>query len=179
MDVKPHHRGKELQKRYHTEKNARLARRIHGVYLACKRRTCPEIMEITGSGRRTIQQWVHQYNAGGIDASEDSPRPRQPTKLPPDQEREFCQRIEAGPTAKDGVSVFSRAVIARIRKKEFGAKYSLWCTYHLLYRLGYSCLCPRPQHEKADPQLQEEFEKLLQNCLPNLLFVLSNFIFVV
>ena len=159
MDVKPHHSVKELQKIYCMEKNARLARRIHGVYLACKGLTCPEIMEITGAGRRTIQQWVHQYNAGGIDALEDAPRPGQPTKLPRDKERGFCQRIEAGPTAKDGVSVFSGAVIARILKKEFSAKYSLWGTYHLLYRLGYSCLCPRPQHEKADPQLQEEFKK--------------------
>jgi transposase len=159
MDVKPHHSVKELQKLYRTQKHARLARRIHGVYLACKGLTCPEIMEITGSGRRTIQQWVHQYNAGGIDALEDSPRPGQPTKLPRDKERGFCQRIEAGPTAKDGVSVFNGAVMARILKKEFGAQYSLWGTYHLLYRLGYSCLCPRPQHEKADPQLQEEFKK--------------------
>ncbi len=159
MNVTPHHTAKELQKLYGTEKNARLARRIHAVYLARKGRPCREIMEITGSGRRTIQQWVQQYNAGGIDALEDSPRPGQPTKLPRERERAFCKRIEAGPTAKDGVSVFSGAVIARILNKEFGAKYSLWGTYHLLYRLGYSCLCPRPQHEKADPQLQEEFKK--------------------
>ena len=159
MNVKPHQTVKELQKLYRTEKNARLARRIHGVYLAGKGLTCPEIMEITGSGRRTIQQWVHQYNAGGIDALEDSPRPGQPTKLPRDKERAFCKRLGAGPTGKDGVSVFNGAVIARILEKEFGAKYSLWGTYHLLYRLGYSCLCPRPQHEAADPQLQEEFKK--------------------
>ncbi len=159
MNVKPHHTVKELEKFYRTEKNGRRARRIHGVYLGCKGLTCPEIMEITGSGRRTIQQWVHQYNAGGIDALKDSPRPGQPTKLPRDKERAFCKRIEAGPTAKDDVSVFNGAAIARILEKEFGAKYSLWGTYHLLYRLGYSCLCPRPQHEKANPGLQEEFKK--------------------
>ena len=159
MNVKPHHTVKELQKLYRAEKNARLARRIYGVYLACKGLTGPEIMEITGSGRRTIQQWMHQYNVGGIEALADSPRPGQPTKLPRDKERAFCKRIETGPTAKDGVSVLNGAVIARILEKGFGARYSLWGTYHLLYRLGYSCLCPRPQHEKADPELQEEFKK--------------------
>ena len=159
MNVKPHHTLKELQKLYRTENNARFARRIHGVYLASKGLTCLQIMEITGSARRTIQQWVHQYNIGGIEALKDSPRPGQPTKLPRDKERAFCHRIEAGPTAKDGVSVFNGAVMARILEKEFGVQYSLWGTYHLLYRLGYSCLCPRPQHEKADPGLQEEFKK--------------------
>ncbi len=161
MNVKTHHTVKQLQKLYRTQKNARLARRIHGVYLAKKGLTCPEIMEITGSARRTIQQWVHQYNTGGIEALKDSPRPGQPTKLSRQRELAFCKRIEAGPTDKDGASVFNGAVIRQMLEKEFGASYSLWGTYHLLYRLGYSCLCPRPQHEKADPGLQEEFKKTL------------------
>ena len=159
MNVKAHHTVKELQRIYRTEKNARLARRIHGVYLARKGLSCPEIMEITGSGRRTIQQWVNWYNAGGIKALEDSPRPGQRTKLPRDKEQAFCQRLAAGPTATDGIAAFTGATITRILEKEFGAKYSLWGTYHLLSRLGYCCLCPRPQHEKADRQLQQEFKK--------------------
>ena len=159
MNVKPHHTQKELRKLYRTENNARLARRIHGVYLARKGLTCPQIMEITGSARRAIQQWIHKYNAGGIEALKDSPRPGQPTKLSREKEPAFRKRIETGPTDKDEVSVFNGVAIGQILEKEFGASYSLWGTYHLLYRLGYSCLCPRPQHEKADPQLQEEFKK--------------------
>ncbi len=62
MNVKPHHSLQELQKLYRVEKNARLARRIHGLYLARKGLTCPQIMEITGSARRAIQQWIHKYN---------------------------------------------------------------------------------------------------------------------
>ena len=111
MNVKPHYTLKELQKLYRTEKNARLARRIHGVYLASKGLTCPGIMEITGAGRRTIQQWVHQYNTGGIEALKDSPRPGQPTKLSRERELAFCKRIEAGPTDKDAASVFNGVVI--------------------------------------------------------------------
>ena len=132
MNVKPHHTRKELQKLYRTENNARLARRIHGVYLARKGVTCPQIMEITGSARRTIQQWIYKYNAGGIEALKDSPRPGQPTKLSRKRELAFCRRIEAGPTDKDGISVFHGAVIRQILEREFGARYSLWGTYHLL-----------------------------------------------
>jgi len=159
MNVQPSHTLNELQTLYRTEKNARLARRIHGIYLASKGLTCSPIMEITGASRRTVQQWVHRYNTGGIEALREAPRPGQPTKLSRAQERAFRKRLEAGPTDKDGVSVFSGPVIEQILENEFGACYSLWGTYHLLHRLGYSCLCPRPQHEKADPQLQEDFKK--------------------
>ncbi len=98
MNVKDHHTTKELQTLYRTQENARLARRIHAVYLAGKGSSCPEIMTITGAGRRTIQQWVRKYNKQGIDGLKDKPRPGQPTKLPRRDELRFCKRIEAGPT---------------------------------------------------------------------------------
>jgi len=159
MNVNLHHTLKELKTFYRSATNARLARRIHGVYLASKGLTCPQITEITGSGRRTIQQWVAKYNAGGIGALNDSSRPGRPTKLSRQQEQAFCRRIEAGPKGRGGVSVLNGHAIKKILKQEFGVSYSLWGIYHLLHRLGYSCLCPRPQHEKADPQAQREFKK--------------------
>lgn len=159
MNLKDLYTKQELQTLYRTEKNARLARRIHAVYLAAKGLSCPQIMTITGAARRTIQQWVRKYNKQGINGLKDKPRPGQPTKLPRKAELRFCERIEAAPTKKDGVSVLNGPAIRRILECEFGVVYSMQGLYDLLHRLGYSCLCPRPQHEKADPQLQEQFKK--------------------
>ncbi len=162
MNVESRHTTKELQMLYRTEKIARLAQRIHGVYLASKGLTCPQIMNITGASRRTIQQWVRKYNKQGIVGLKDGPRPGTPTKLPRKKELEFQRRIEAGPTKADDVSVLNGPVIRRIMEREFGVLYSRQGLYDLLHRLGYSCLCPRPQHEKANPQLQAEFKKTSQ-----------------
>lgn len=159
MNVESHHTTKELQMFYRSEKNARLAQRMHGVYLASKELTCPEIMNITGAARRTIQQWVHKYNKKGIVGLKDKPRPGTPTTLPRKKELKFQRRIEAGPTKADGVSALNGPVIRRILEREFGVLYSRQGLYDLLHRLGYSCLCPRPQHENANPQLQSAFKK--------------------
>jgi transposase len=159
MKVASHHTTKELQTLYRMEKNARLARRIHGVELASKGLTCTEIMTVTGDARRTIQQWVLKYNKNGINGLKERPRPGKPTILPRKKEHVFRKRIEAGPTKADGVSVLNGHVIRRILECEFGVLYSRQGLYDLLHRLGYSCLCPRPQHEKADLQLQAEFKK--------------------
>jgi transposase len=159
MNVKPYHRPQQLQKLYRNETNARMARRIHGVYLASKGLTCPQIVEITGSARRTIQQWVAKYNTGGIEALKDSPRCGAPTKLSQKQQHAFCKRIEAGPTKQDRISVLNGPLIREILEQEFGVSYSLRGVYRLLHRLKFSCLCPRPQHEKAEPQAQEKFKK--------------------
>jgi len=164
MNVESHHTTKEFQTLYRTEKNARLAQRIHGVYLASKGLNCSQIMAITGTARRTIQQWVRKYNKQGIVGLKDKPRSGKPTKLPRRKELEFQRRIEAGPTKADGVSVLNGPVIRRILEREFGVLYSRQGLYDLLHRLGYSCLCPRPQHENANPQLQAEFKKNSPRC---------------
>jgi transposase len=122
MNVNLHHTLKELKTFYRSATNARLARRIHGVYLASKGLTCPQIMEITGSGRRTIQQWVAKYNAGGIGALNDSSRPGRSTKLSRQQEQAFCRWIEAGPKGRGGVSVLNGHAIKKILEQEFGGK---------------------------------------------------------
>lgn len=159
MNVKSHHTAEELRSLYRTEKNAKLAKRIHGVYLASKGLTCPEIMTITPAARRTIQQWVHKYNRHGIVGLKDKPRPGTPTKLPRKKEIKLKKRIEAGPAKVDGVFVLNGPAIRRILEREFGVLYSKQGLYDLLHRLGYSCLCPRPQHENSNPQLQTDFKK--------------------
>jgi transposase len=164
MNIKSHHTSDKLLNRYKQESNPRLARRIHAVYLASKGLNCPQIMKIIGAGRRTIQKWVHRYNDGGIEQLKDKPRPGQPTKLPREIEEVFSRRIQAGPLEQDGVSVLNGPAIKRLLEREFGVVYSLWGVYDLLHRLRYSCLCPRPQHEKADPKAQQEFKKTSQRC---------------
>ena len=159
MNIKEHYSSKQLLKMYKTESDARLARRIQAVFLASKGHTCPEIMHITGASRRAVQQWVKKYNNSGVEALKDRPKPGKPTTLPRKLENQFCLRIASGPSKQDGVSVLNGPAIQRLLEREFGVVYSLWGVYDLLHRLGYSCLCPRPEHEKADPDAQKEFKK--------------------
>ena len=164
MNVEPHHTSEELKSFYRTEMNARLARRIHGVYLASRGMTCPEIMKITGSARRTVQQWITKYNHDGLEELKDKPRPGQPQHLPRHLQPQLARRIAAGPRPSDGVSVFTTPVIRRIIEQEFGVLYSLSAIKYLLRRLGYSYLCPRPKHEESDSAVQEAFKKSSPKC---------------
>lgn len=131
MNVKDHHTTQELKKLYRMGKNARLARRIQGIYLASKGLTCSQITTITGNARRTIQQWIRKYNKQDIDRLKDKHRPGQPTKLSRKEELRFCKLIEAGPTEKDGVSVLNGPAINRILEREFGVLYSKQGLYDL------------------------------------------------
>ena len=157
MTVKNHHSIKQLLKLAKSEVNRRLAHRIQAVALAKQGFSCPQIVQMTGYCRRTIQSWVAKYNAVGIEGFRDKPWSGRYSKLPRDKQSQLCARIDAGPVPSDGTATLYGKDIQRILQKEFKVVYSLDGVYKLLHRLGYSCLMPRPKHEKADPKVQEAF----------------------
>jgi hypothetical protein len=67
-------------------------------------------------------------------------------------------RIDAGPTAADKVCTLRGKDVQRIARDELGTDVSLTSVYRLLHKMGYSCLAPRPRHEKQDPAAQEKFK---------------------
>lgn len=162
MTVKNHHTLKQLLSLAKTEKNKRIAVRIHVVALAKQGLTCPEIVKMTGYCRRTIQRWIARYNQSSIKALADEPRSGRPLKLPVEQYEQFCARVDAGPNSSDRTATMYGRDIQQILEKEFGVVYTLDGIYKLLHRLGYSCLKPRPRHKKADASVQEAFKKTSQ-----------------
>ena len=49
----------------------------------------------------------------------------------------------------------------RILEEEFGVRLSRQAIYDLLHRLDFSSLMPRPQHEQANPEVQEFFKEIV------------------
>ena len=164
MDVKAHHTLDELLTLYKTEMDPRLARRIQAIYLARKSFTCPQIMDLTGAKRRTIQNWVRWYNDGAIAGLKDRPRSGRTPKLSASQQRRLCKRLDAGTTNSQRGPILNGPAIQQVLAREFGVLYCLNGVYELLHRLGYSCLCPRPKHEQSDPEVQEAFKKTSLHC---------------
>jgi len=157
MTVKKRHTIKQLLQLSKTEKNKRIAVRIQTIALAMQGLTCPQLVQMTGYPRRTIQRWVAKYNDESINGLVDKPRTGRPAKLSVDKQGQFCERVDAGPTGATA-TLYGRD-IQQILRKNFGVVYTLDGVYKLLHRLGYSCLKPRPRHKKADPLAQEGFKK--------------------
>ncbi len=148
-----------LETRFRTERRAPLARRIWIVWQARLGRTAVEIALQAAVSRRTVQNWVRRYNERGLPGLEDQPGRGRKPPLSPEQQRQFCQRLERGPTVEEGVCTFRGRDLQRILEQEFGQRKSLSAVYLLLHQLGYSSLLPRPRHRQSDPEAQAEFKK--------------------
>lgn len=139
------------------EKKALPRDRWRAVLLAMDGHDAPTIAGMLGRARRSVQDWAYAYRDGGLDAVQPKPQPGRPTKLPREREPELIARLDAGPREGDAVCTLRGKDVVRILEHEFGVRYSLDGVYDLLERLGYSCLAPRPRHEKSDPAKQQEF----------------------
>jgi transposase len=150
----------ELARRARDEARAIQRDRYRAVLMALDGRGAVEIAEALGRARRSVQDWAYAYRDGGVDALVPGKSPGRPTKLPRDREQAFKARLDAGPTPADGgvCTLRGRDVVA-ILEREFGVTYSLDGAYDLLERLGYSCLTPRPAHEKNDPAAAADFRE--------------------
>ena len=148
----------DFEGRINAERNALQRDKYRAVVLALEGWRAPAIAKALGRSRRAVQEWVYGYRDGGVDNLLPGKRTGQPPKLKRDQEARFRTRLEAGPTEADGVCTLRGKDVVRILEAEFQASYSLDGAYALLHRLGYSCLTPRPRHEKNDPAGVQQFK---------------------
>jgi transposase len=149
----------QLKKLIRKAREARCRDRYRAVYLALQGKEAPDIAERLGRSRRSVQDWVYAYRDGGIGALEPKRQTGRPCKLTPTQEAQLKARLDAGPTSADGVCTLRGKDVVRILEQEFYVKHTLGSIYGVLNRIGYSCLSPRPRHEKADPELVHRFQE--------------------
>jgi transposase len=112
--------------------------------------------------RQTLRDWVHRYNAHGLDGLADRPRCGRRPRLTKAQEAEVAQWVIEGPDPRvDGV-VRWRCVDLRNRiAARFEVELHERTIGKLLDKLGFSSISPRPLHPQADLQAQETFKKTL------------------
>ena len=134
--------------------------RLRAVRLALDGREALEIAATLGRSRRFVQEWAYAYRDGGVDTVQPKRRKGREPRLPREREAELMARLDAGPRPDDGgVCTLRGKDVVRILEREFLVKYTLAGAYELLERLGYSCLAPRPRHEKGDPAARQRFRE--------------------
>lgn len=150
---------KEIGQLVRKEKDGRVRQRLLVIKFIAQGQTIPQAAQRLDISQRPLRKWLHRFNRHGPRGLLDAPRSGQPPKLEGEQLQKFRQRIVQGVIDDDNVCSLGGKDIQRVLAKEFDADYSLSGTYFLLHRLGFSCLCPRQQHPKADIEAQEAFKK--------------------
>lgn len=161
MDVQERAPGEliELKLLARREKSALRRDRLRAVIRAIEGDDAPTIARVLGRSRRQVQDWAYAYRDGGIPAIHPPKRKGKTPRVSGHIAQRLKARIDAGPTSADRVCTLRGKDVQLILEHELGVKLSLNAAYATLHRLGYSCLAPRPRHEKQDPAAQQKFRQ--------------------
>ena len=157
MKVRDHLTLETLQRLEKKEPDASQAKRLRIIILAIQGFTAPAIALTLGMSRRAIQKRVERFNREGLQGLNEGRGGYRQETLTEEQKTEFCERLDQGPKPEDGVCTLRGVDVQHILAQEFNLLRRLSSVYALLHRLKYSCLCPRPRHQKADPEAQAQF----------------------
>jgi transposase len=149
----------ELKRLARCEKDALRRDRLRAVIRAIEGDEALGIARVLGRSRRQVQDWAYAYRDGGIDAIHPPKRKGRRPRVSGPLAEKLKARIDAGPAPADKVCTLRGKDVQRILREEMGVKLSLNAAYATLHRLGYSCLAPRPRHEKQDPAAQQKFKQ--------------------
>ena len=116
--------------------------------------------KIGGIDRQTMRDWVHRFNASGLEGLIDNWTAGPQPEYSAEQLAQFAQIVEAGPNReKDGVVRWRRLDLKRVIAERFGVDFHPRYVGELLKKLGFSHISARPRHPAQDERTVEAFKK--------------------
>ena len=116
--------------------------------------------ELNGMDRQTLRDWVHRYNAAGVEGLKSRRSPGRPPSLTVLQRAELLDLVLAGPDPEVHGVVRWRCVDLRAEiERRFSVTVHENTVGRWLHELRLTRLQPRPVHPQKDPQAEETFKK--------------------
>ena len=113
-----------------------------------------------GMDRQTLRDWVHRFNAEGLEGLYDRRRPGPAPRLTPEQEADLGRIVRDGPDLeRDGVVRWRRVDLQAVIEERFEVAYHERTVGKVLHRLGFSHVSTRARHPEADEAAQQAFKK--------------------
>ena len=113
-----------------------------------------------GMDRQTLRDWVHRYNAEGMDGLKDRQRTGRKPLLGKKELSEFDGIVETQPDpVKDGVVRWRCADLKHLVKERWNIELGEVSIGRILKELGFSHISPRPRHPKQEEGVIEAFKK--------------------
>ena len=161
---------KEIEKLYHQERNAKSKIRLQCAILRKEGKTIEDISNVTKKPKTTISDILNRFEKKGITAKDAIKQKGQPKRLSDSQRKKVRRMLEKKPIEKGfPFVVWTTKLVGYVIKKMFGIIYSLRQIRNLLKKLMFSLQKQRPEHIKANKELQRQFKKKLDEELENLI----------
>jgi len=143
--------------------DAKAARRMLAIAFVLEDWSRDAAAEACAMDRQTLRDWVHRYNALGLDGLSDQPRRNGPRpRLSAEQQARVAAWVEQGPELeRDGVVRWRCIDLQHRIAREFAVQLHERTVGKLLRKLSFRRLSVRPRHPQSKPEEQAVFRAAL------------------
>ncbi len=153
----------ELRRLARRERDGRVSARLLALANALEGIPREEAARLAGMTGQTLGDWVHRYDAAGVEGLRDHQRPGRPCALDEGRQAALKALVLRGPDLeRDGCVAWRARDLRTLVERRFGVRYSETGMLRLLHGLDLSWQKARPVHPEADPKAQERFKKTCQ-----------------
>lgn len=154
------HTAQELRSAAKRSDDVAAARRMLALALVLEGKSRSEAANCCGMDRQSLRDWVHRYNAEGLEGLHNRTAPGAKPRLSPEQERAVAELVRHGPDlVEHGVVRWRRIDLARVIDQRYGVKLAERSVGDLLRRLGFRRISVRPRCPEQDAEAQEAHKK--------------------
>jgi transposase len=134
----------ELERRYHTTRDAETRTRYQMVLLAAQGHTATQIAPLVRRSPDTVRRVLNRYLDGGADAVPHRPHPGQPPHYPPAWEQELRRVADCDPRSVGVPSaLWTCRLLADYLHGVTGHRAGIETVRIALHRAGWVCKRPR------------------------------------
>ena len=170
VDFLPRVSLKELENKYNAEKNSKSKIRLQCAILRKSSKTIEEIADVTRKPKTTISDILNRFERKGIGAKDAVKQKGQPKKLSVKNLKELDKALSKKPIASGlPFVVWSTKLVKYFIEKRFGVSYVLMQIHRILRKIKFGMQKQRPEHIKANKEVQRQFKKKLDEELENLI----------
>lgn len=135
-------------------------RRLLALALVLEGHSRTEAAKLSGMDRQTLRDWVHRYNAEGVEGLKSRRSPGRAPTLSPQQMAELRELVIQGPDPALHKVVRWRCTDLRAEvARRFSVEVHENTIGRWLRELGLTRLQPRPVHPQKDPAAEAAFKK--------------------
>ena len=135
--------------------------RLHAVYQIATGKDAKELQEVYSTSHKSICNWVHRYNAEGIEGLKDRPRPGRPPLLDKSRKTELEALIHTSPLEYGyNTATWTGALVIDIIKRKFGIEYKKAQIYNILHSLDFTFQKGKGYYPETEERTPEEVEAI-------------------
>ena len=150
----------DLREAARRTEDANASRRMLALALLLEGWSREAAAEACAMDRQTLRDWVHRYNASGLEGLYNRPRRNgPPPRLSEEQLATVAEWVEEGPDPeRDGVVRWRCIDLQKRIREAFAVELHERTVGKLLRKLSFRRLSVRPQHPQSEPDEQAVFK---------------------